>query len=133
MARTAVAYSNLVPDGSLADTAATAVATNAGVGNGHVIPIAAAAGTPKSVPELTILRVVAGATGGNVTVKAGVNPPDMGASLGDLVVAVANSATVWIGPFESGRFIQKDGTILVDIAAGFVAGTITAFRVPRNT
>lgn len=131
MARTVVAYSNLVPNGNLADAAATAVATNAGVGNGHVIP--AAGPNAKAVPELTILRVVAGATGGNVTVKAGPNPPAAAAGLGDLVVAVANSATQWIGPFESGRFLQADGSMLVDIATGFVAGTITAFRVPRNT
>lgn len=131
MARTVVPYSNWVPNGSLTDPAGTA--TNAGAGNGHILPAAVAAGSAKSVPELTLLRVVAGSTGGNVTVKAGVNPPDMAASLGDLVTAVPNSGTVWIGPFESGRFIQKDGTMLVDVAAGFVAGTITAFRVPRNT
>ncbi|MCC5574481.1 hypothetical protein IMZ11_02345 [Microtetraspora sp. AC03309] len=129
MARTAVAYSNLVPNGNLADP--TGTATNAGAGNGHVIPAAGPNG--KAFPELTILRVIAGATGGNVTVKAGTNPPALAAGQGDLVVAVANSGTQWIGPFESGRFLQSDGTILVDIAAGFVAGTITAFKVPRNT
>ncbi|HEY5834986.1 hypothetical protein [Streptomyces sp.] len=129
MARTAVAYSNLVPNGSLADPAGTA--TNAGSGNGHVIP--AAGPSAKAFPELTVLRVVAGATGGNVTVKAGTLPLAIASGQGDLVVAVANSATVWIGPFESGRFLQNDGSMLVDIAAGFVAGAITAFKVPRNT
>ncbi len=123
MARTAVPYSNLLPNADLADPAGTA--TNAGVGNGHTIA--------KAHPELTLLRVVAGATGGNVTIKAGANPPAIAAGQGDLVVAVANSATRWIGPFESGRFLQADGSLLVDIAVGFVAGTITAFRVPRNT
>ncbi|MEU1805843.1 hypothetical protein [Streptomyces sp. NPDC019937] len=129
MARTAVAYSNLIPNGNLADPAGTA--TNAGAGNGHVIP--ATQPGADALPELTILRVTAGATGGNVTVKAGTNPPAIAAGQGDLVVAVANSATQWIGPFESGRFLQNDGSMLVDIATGFVAGTITAFRVPRNT
>lgn len=124
MARTAVAYSNLVPNGNLADTAATAVATNAGTGNGHSIA--------KAEPEETVLRIIAGATGGNVTIKAGPNPPAAAGSLGDLVVPVANSATQWIGPLESGRFIQADGSMLVDIATGFVAGSITAFRVPRT-
>jgi hypothetical protein len=129
VARTAVAYSNLVPNGDIADPAGTA--TNAGVGNGHVIPTAGPNG--KAVPELTLLRVTAGATGGNVTVLAGDNPPAIAAGLGNLVVNVGNNATRWIGPFESGRFLQNDGTILVDIATGFVAGTITAFKVPRNT
>ncbi|MFE2021306.1 hypothetical protein ACFW9O_24990 [Streptomyces sp. NPDC059499] len=123
MARTTVPYSALLPNADLADPAGTA--TNAGVGNGHTIA--------KAVPELTVLRVVAGATGGNVTIKAGANPPAIAAGQGDLVVAVANSATRWLGPFESGRFIQNDGSLLVDIATGFVAGTITAFRIPRNT
>ncbi|MER5892393.1 hypothetical protein [Streptomyces sp. NPDC001876] len=123
MARTTVPYSALLPNADLADPAGTA--TNAGVGNGHTIA--------KAVPELTVLRVVAGATGGNVTIKAGANPPAIAAGQGDLVVAVANSATRWLGPFESGRFLQSDGTLLVDIATGFVAGTITAFRIPRNT
>jgi hypothetical protein len=131
MARTVVPYSNLVPNGNLADPAGTA--TNAGASNGHVLPAVAAAGSAKAVPELTLLRVTAGATGGVVTVKAGTNPPSLAAGQGDLAVTVANSGTQWIGPFESGRFIQPDGTMLVDIAAGFVAGSITAFRVPRNT
>lgn len=129
MARTAVAYSNLLPNADIADPAGTA--TNAGAGNGHVIP--AAGPNAKAVPELTLLRIVAGATGGNVTIKAGGNPPAWAAGQGDLVVAVANSATRWIGPFESGRFLQADGSMLVDIATGFVAGTITAFKIPRNT
>jgi hypothetical protein len=128
MARTAVPYSNLVLNSNLADPAGTA--TNAGTGNGHVIP--ATQPGANADPELTVLRVVAGATGGNVTVKAGTNPPALAAGQGDLVVAVANSGTQWIGPFESGRFQQSDGSILVDIATGFVAGTITAFRVPRH-
>ncbi|MFJ2162368.1 hypothetical protein [Streptomyces sp. NPDC087856] len=123
MARTAVPYSNLVPNSNLADPAGTA--TNAGTGNGHSIAGA--------FPELTVLRVVAGSTGGNVTVKAGTLPLAIASGQGDLVVAVANNATAWIGPFESGRFLQNDGSLLVDIAAGFVAGTITAFKVPRNT
>lgn len=123
MARTSVSYSSLVPNGNLADPSGTA--TNAGTGNGHTIAA--------SSPELTLLRVVAGSTGGNVTVKAGSLPLAVASGQGDLVVAVANNGTQWIGPFESGRFLQNDGTILVDIATGFVAGTITAFKVPRNT
>jgi len=129
MARTAVAYSNWVPNSDLADPAGTA--TNAGVGNGHVIP--AAQPGADAVPELMVLRVVAGSTGGNVTIKAGTLPLAIASGQGDLVVAVANSATRWIGPFESGRFLQNDGSVLVDIATAFVAGTITAFRFPRNT
>lgn len=132
MARTAVAYSNLVPNSNLADPAGTAL--NPGTNNGHVIPAAGSGGKPdaKAYPEQTLLRVTVGATGGNITVKAGAYPPALAAGLGDLVVTVANSGTQWIGPFESGRFLQADGSMLVDVAAAVVPGTITAFRVPRN-
>ncbi|QUI32441.1 hypothetical protein H9W91_17415 [Streptomyces alfalfae] len=124
MARTAVAYSALLPNANVADTALTAVALNPGTNNGHRIASAE--------PERTVLRVTVGATGGNITIKAGTNPPAIAASMGDLVVAVAANATQWIGPFESGRFIQNDGSLLVDVAAAVVPGTITALRLPRG-
>lgn len=122
MARTAVAYSNLVPNADLADPAGTAL--NAGTGNGHVINDA--------FPELTVLRIAATTTGGNITILAGDYPPALAAGQGNLTVNVASSSTRWFGPFESGRFVQSDGTLLVDVAAS-MTGTITAFKVPRNT
>lgn len=125
MARTAVAYSNFVPNGSVADGSLTAVTLNPGTNNGHTIA--------KAVPELTVLRVAVGATGGNVTVKAGTYPPALAAGQGDLVVACTANTISWIGPLESGRFLQSDGSLLVDVAAAVVPGTITALRVPRNT
>ncbi|MFD6432824.1 hypothetical protein [Streptomyces venezuelae] len=124
MARTAVAYSNLLPNANVADTALTAIALNPGTNNGHRIAAAE--------PERTVLRVVVGATGGNITIKAGANPPAIAAPMGDLVVAVAANATQWIGPLESGRFIQNDGSLLIDVAAAVVPGTITALRIPRG-
>ncbi|AZM54160.1 hypothetical protein DMA15_17595 [Streptomyces sp. WAC 01529] len=124
MARTAVAYSNLLPNANVADSALTAVTLNPGTNNGHRIASAE--------PERTVLRVAAGATGGNITIKAGANPPAIAASMGDLVVNVAANTIQWIGPFESGRFIQNDGSMLVDVAAAVVPGTITALRIPRG-
>lgn len=129
MARTAVAYSNLLPNADIADPAGTAL--NPGAGNGHTIPTAGP--NAKAVPELTLLRVTVGATGGDITVLAGDNPPALASGLGNLVVNVAANTTRWIGPFESGRFLQNDGTLLVDVASAVVPGTITAFKVPRNT
>lgn len=128
MARTAVAYTTLTYNASTADPAGTAL--NPGTGNGHTIP--AAGPGAQAVPELTVLRVVVGATGGNITVKAGTQPLAIASGQGDLVTAVGNSATVWIGPFDSGRFLQADGSLLVDVAAAVVPGTITAFKVPRH-
>ncbi|HEY9476476.1 MAG TPA: hypothetical protein VIS06_21830 [Mycobacteriales bacterium] len=122
MARTAVAYSNLVANSNLADPAGTTIDAT----NSHVIDAAQ--------PELTVLRVTNTAASDKVvTVKAGPNPPALAGGLGDLAVTVvATSGVQWIGPFESGRFIQADGSMLVDIASGH-AGKITAFLVPRNT
>jgi len=119
MARTAVPYSNAVINGSLADPAGTAV--TAGVGNGGQIT--------GSFPEETFLRVVGSGTAGNVTVKAGTQPLAIASGQGDLTVAVGASATVWVGPIESGRFVQSDGSLIVEATQ---AATITAFKVPRH-
>lgn len=122
MARTNVPYSNLVPNGNLAQPAGTAVDPT----NGHVIADA--------VPELTVLRVTnTNASNRVVTVKAGAYPPALAKGLGDLAVTVlATSGVQFIGPFESGRFLQADGSLWVDCEAS-MTGTITALKVPRNT
>lgn len=128
MARTAVAYSTLVPNSNLTDPTGTAVTS--GAGNGGQIPDVSP-NRRQSVPELTLLRVSNASGGsGTATVLAGTNPPALAAGLGNLTVTVANSATQWIGPFESGRFLQSDGSLIVETS---VAMTITAFKVPRNT
>lgn len=120
MARTAVPYSALTGNGSTADPAGT----TADATNGHTIAA--------SEPERTLLRIKNTDTNPhNATIKAGTYPPALASVQGDLVVAVAASTTVWVGPFESGRFIQKDGSLNVDLATG-LAGTVTAFLVPRS-
>lgn len=122
MARTAVPYSNLTANGSIAQPAGTAL--NAGVGNGHTLNDA--------VTEETVFRVTNTGTEGDITLLAGDNPPALAAGLGDLVVTVpATTGVVLIGPVESGRFMQSDGTVLIDVETG-MAGTITALRVPRT-
>lgn len=67
----------------------------------------------------------------HVIVRAGVNPPAFRAPLGDLTVAIATGATVWVGPFDMARHAQADDSINVDFDAG-TTGTITAFVAPRN-
>lgn len=121
MARTAVAYSALVPNSNLADPAGTAVSS--GAGNGGQVSAAK--------PELTMLRLSNASGGsGTATVLAGSQPLAIASGQGNLTVTVANAATQWIGPFESGRFLQSDGSLIVETS---VAMTMTAFRVPRNT
>jgi hypothetical protein len=119
MARTAVTVSNFAGNGNLADpTGTTADATN-----GHTVA--------NCKFDRTVLRVTnSSGASKNVTVKAGAYPPAIAAGQGDLVVAVGASATVWIGPFESGRFAQSDGSLSVDLAAS-TTGTVTAFLLPK--
>lgn len=121
MARTAVSYSNLLPNSDIADPAGTAISS--GAGNGGQVAAAR--------PELTLIRLSNASGGsGTATLKAGTYPPALAAGQGDVTVTVANSATRWLGPVESGRFLQSDGSLIVETS---VAMTMTAFRVPRNT
>jgi hypothetical protein len=122
MARTAVPYSDLIPNGNLAQPAGTALDAT----NDHVIA--------NAVPELTVLRVSnTDGSAHTLTIKAGEYPPAMAAGQGDLTVSIAATTGVQlIGPFESGRFIRRDGSMYIDVEASH-AGTITALRIPRNT
>lgn len=125
MARTAVAYSATVINGSLADPAGTAVSS--GAGNGGQIPATSGGG---AVPELTVLRVKNASGGsGTASVLAGVQPLAISSGQGPLTVTVADGATSWLGPFESARFLQNDGSLIVETS---VAMTVTAFKVPRH-
>ena len=114
---TTLTTSPLTVNGSAADPAGTAL-TSAAVGT-----------ITKAEPELTVFRVVNGATGGNFVVKAGTLPLAVASGQGDLTVAVGVSATVWVGPVESGRFLQSDGSVNVAVTQNM---TVTAFRVPRH-
>ncbi|MFI0897747.1 hypothetical protein [Streptomyces sp. NPDC020983] len=120
MARTAVAYSTLSTNSNLSDPAGTSVSS--GAGNGGQVA--------KAAPELTLIRLSNASGGsGTATLLAGTYPPALAAGQGNLVVTVANSGTQWIGPIESGRFLQSDGSLIVETS---VAMTMTAFKVPRH-
>lgn len=84
-------------------------------------------------PEKTILLVANTDDDTNLTftVKAGDYPPAIAAGQGDLAVTVAFGKTEIIGPFESGRFLQNDGSL--SFTANPTTGTVTALKVPRNT
>jgi hypothetical protein len=120
MARTAVAVTDLTAATSVADPAGT----TADATNGHVIT-----GTR---PEVLVLRVK-NTTGGalNAIVRAGTFPIAESSGQGDLTVSVGAGATVFIGPLESARFLQNDGSVNVDLQATFT-GTVTGFKVNRR-
>lgn len=128
MARVALPYSNLTPNADILDP--TGVATVAGAGNGLQIPDISP-NRRQSLPELTLLRVNNASGGsGTISLLASTNPPNVAGGLGNLTTTVANAATRWIGPFESNRFIQGDGSLILESS---VVMTVTAFKVPRNT
>lgn len=122
MATTQVPYSNLVANSNLAQPAGTALV--AAPTNDMQLSDA--------VPDHTVLRVSnsSGDTDLDLTVKAGDNPPALAAGQGDLVVTVPFGTTQLVGPFESGRFAQSDGSMMIESEA--TTGTITALRVPRS-
>jgi len=117
MARATLTPSALVPNGSLADPSGTANV----VANGLTI-----AGNSRSNVSLWLRVANASGGSGTVTVKAGTQPSAISSGQGDLVVTVANSATSWVGPFDSSRFQQSDGSISVDSS---VVMTVTAFTL----
>ncbi|WP_156722658.1 hypothetical protein [Streptomyces apocyni] len=122
MATTQVPYSDLVANGNLAEPAGTTLVV-APTDNLQI---------SDALPEQTVLRVVNTGVEQDITIKAGDNPPALAAGQGDLVVTVAATTGVqFIGPFESGRFLQSDGSMLIE--AETADGTITAFQIPRYT
>lgn len=116
MARTNLPVSALAANSSIADPAGTA----ADAANGMNI-------TGAPLEEIMLRVVNAGAGSTNVTVRAGVYPPALSEGKGDLVVAVANGTTKWIGPFTSAQFAQKDGSLNVDFSVA-TSVTVTAFQ-----
>lgn len=122
MATTQVPYSNLVANSSLAQPAGTTLVA-APTNNMQI---------SDAVPEYTVLRVsnTDDDTDLDITVKAGDNPPALAAGQGDLVVTVAFGTVRFIGPFESGRFIQSDGSMMIESET--TTGAITALRIPRS-
>lgn len=108
-------------------TGAAPTATAVDPTNHHVI---AASVTPLEEFLIVVNNTFAGVKA--VTVKAGVNPPALSAGQGDLVVNCAASTNgIPIGPLESARFLQADGTLNVDIAAA-MTGTIVVYKLGRT-
>ncbi len=132
----------------------TALATNAGIATptptnvdqANGMYLAASDLEPESIPankgaDLLVLEVFnTDVADHNIIIRAGGAEPDSSFSpwpafrgaLGDLTILVSHSSTVpfKIGPLETSRFKQPDGTINVDFAASF-AGTIQGFLLPK--
>jgi len=133
-ARTQLTPLQMVQDGGVAEGAGTAiaglVAGGAYVadppGPNHLFLIV---NNSYTSPETVTVR----AGGNGNTASGGANPgvPFEQATVGDLVVTVANSATELIGPLTTGRFTQADGSVSIDFAAA-LTGTIWVVALPYN-
>ena len=119
MARTALTLNTLTPNASIAEATGNAVDPT----NGHIL-----SGSPHEETYIHIDSTFAGAK--TFTVKAGAKPPALEAGQGDLVVSI-NAAQRLLGPFTSGRFMQADGSLWLDVEAA-ATGTIRAYRIPRT-
>ncbi|MEU6858832.1 hypothetical protein AB0B28_08165 [Glycomyces sp. NPDC046736] len=123
MATTQVPYTDLVPNGSTLQPAGTTLVA-APTNDMEIV---------RARPELTVLRVenTHESNALTFTVVAGENPPALAAGQGNLAVSVAAETVRYFGPFESGRFLQNDGTLR--FTSSTTSGTVTALKVPRNT
>jgi len=120
MARTAVTIE------TISATGAAVTGTTADPTNDHVIDL-------NGVPLEEIVLRFQNTNGSDrvATILAGDSPPALSAGRGDLAITVpATSGDIFVGPLESARFMQSDGTISVDLAASF-AGKVFALRVAR--
>lgn len=116
MARVAITPTALVANAGIADPTGTALV--AGAGNGLQIA---------SAPQVVFLRV-ANASGGTaaVDVLAGSQPSAISSGQGKVTASVATGTTQWVGPFDSSRLQQPDGSLIIEANA---VVTVTAFTI----
>lgn len=127
MARTAIVPRALIANGNLNGAAGATTIDATLVTNGVVIE--------NAEPERTLLRVTNTEGSTNVlTVRKGDNPPALAAGQGDLAVTIAATTGVqYIGPFESGRFLQGGadaGDLHIDFESG-MTGAIDVLLIPK--
>jgi hypothetical protein len=131
MARTLIPVIALVANASIPAPAPVAIDQANGMNAkfaSNLVP--ASAGLEHAV--LIVSNTAAAAK--NIIVRAGVGGgitpgPAFRSGLGDLVIPIPAGATRWLGPFDSARHMQLDGSVNLDFEAGFT-GNITAVLVP---
>jgi hypothetical protein len=92
----------------------------AGAGNGFTIP------APTGNNVNLWLRAVNAGSSGTLSVLAGSQPSAISSGQGPVTVTVGGSATQWIGPFDSSRVQQSDGSLTIETS---VVMTVTAFTM----
>lgn len=103
--------------------------------NGHslIVPRVAIPGEADSLNRMFLYVINTGLVNHTVTIKAGVSTDaSYRGGTGDLVCTIKASAGGGIiGPLEEVRFAQADGSIWIDLDAGFT-GSITAYMWPER-
>jgi predicted RecA/RadA family phage recombinase len=131
MARDAVAYVSLVNDNVTDIPAGTAVNTT----NGAIIavPRVTTPGAADSIDRMLLYVTNTAGSDKTVTVKAGVGTTASArGGTGDLAVTCKTATGgCLIGPLDSNRFAQADGSVWVDYASG-LTGALTAFMLPSR-
>lgn len=119
------------------DVSYTALAKNTGVltpaGTTLVVGASNDMRVVNAVPERTILEVsnTDDDTALTFTVLAGDSPPAMRSGQGNLAVTVAFGTSQKIGPFESDKYLQDDGTI--HFYSSTNTGKVIAWSLPRGS
>lgn len=131
MARTTLSYSILPQNGVLNLPSST----NADASNGMNIPIpkVSSPGAADSAHRLLLYIANGDTADKTVTVRAGVSTAaSIRGGSGDLAVTISHTAGGgWIGPLETNRFAQSDGSVNVDFSAA-TSTTITAYMIPSR-
>jgi hypothetical protein len=131
MARTLIPVIALVANASIAAPASTAIDQANGMNArfaSNLVPASA------GIEQAILIVSNTAASPKNIIVRAGVGGgitpgPAFRSGLGDLTLSVPAGATRWLGPFDSARHMQLDGSVNLDFEAGFT-GNITAVLVP---
>lgn len=124
---TALTVTTLTANGSTANPTADALDTGTAA-----VTLGAAVGGES---DRILMRVVNTAAANlTVTVEAGDAPPAFRQGLGGFTSGtIAQNGILWLGPFESARFIQDDGKINVTFtpASGTIACSAQVFKLPK--
>lgn len=113
----------LAPNSALAQPVGDTIDTDG------IVPILAA--DHRGASGRLLIEVTNGdaVNGLDVIIVHGDNPPAAREGIGDLVVAIPASGVTYIGPLESARFMQADGSLQVGFATDGGANAAATVRV----